>query len=148
MLVYRTAGGGGWKDRLDRPVEAVARDVAFGLVSREKALRGYGVVLDEHGTPDVAATEAERARQREERGAAPAFDFGPGLEETLAACEADTGLPAPRRAAPLRWSPLEDPEAARARVRAEWEAETAAGDGHGPSWQGGTREGADGGGLS
>ena len=28
MLVYRTAGGGGWKDRLDRPVEAVARDVA------------------------------------------------------------------------------------------------------------------------
>ena len=45
MLVFRTAGGGGWKDRLDRPVEAVARDVAFGLVSREKALAGYGVVL-------------------------------------------------------------------------------------------------------
>ena len=39
MLVYRTAGGGGWKDRLDRPVEAVVRDVALGLVSREKALR-------------------------------------------------------------------------------------------------------------
>ena len=38
MLIYRTAGGGGWKDRLDRPVEAVERDVAFGLVSREKAL--------------------------------------------------------------------------------------------------------------
>ena len=37
MLVYRTAGGGGWKDRLDRPAEAVARDVSFGLVSREKA---------------------------------------------------------------------------------------------------------------
>ena len=33
MLIYRTAGGGGWKDRLDRPVEAVERDVAFGLVS-------------------------------------------------------------------------------------------------------------------
>ena len=38
MLIYRTAGGGGWKDRLDRPVEAVERDVAFGLVTREKAL--------------------------------------------------------------------------------------------------------------
>ena len=43
MLVYRTAGGGGWKDRLDRPVEAVVRDVSFGLVSREKAKTGYGV---------------------------------------------------------------------------------------------------------
>ena len=40
MLVYRTAGGGGWKDRLDRPVEAVVRDVSFGLVSRENALAG------------------------------------------------------------------------------------------------------------
>ena len=40
MLIYRTAGGGGWKDRLDRPVEAVARDVAFGLViAREGAHR-------------------------------------------------------------------------------------------------------------
>src|SRR5205823_3780059 len=42
MLVYRTAGGGGWKDRLDRPVEAVVRDVSFGLVSAEEALEGYG----------------------------------------------------------------------------------------------------------
>ena len=40
MLVYRTAGGGGWKDRLDRPAELVARDVSFGLVSRELAQRG------------------------------------------------------------------------------------------------------------
>ena len=45
MLVYRTAGGGGWKDRLDRPAETVARDVSFGLVSREGAKAGYGVVL-------------------------------------------------------------------------------------------------------
>src|SRR5262249_53476304 len=47
MLVYKTAGGGGWKDRLDRPVEAVARDVAYGLVSREFAREGYGVVVSE-----------------------------------------------------------------------------------------------------
>ena len=40
------------------------------------------------------ATEAERARQREERGDALAFDFGPPLEEMLARCEAETGLDA------------------------------------------------------
>jgi N-methylhydantoinase B len=113
MLIYRTAGGGGWKDRLDRPVEAVERDVAFGLVSREKALSAYGVVV---GDPE--ATERERERQRVERGDALAFDFGPSLEETLASCEAETGLPAPKRAKPLRWSPLEDAAAAQARVRA------------------------------
>jgi N-methylhydantoinase B len=130
MLIYRTAGGGGWKDRLDREVEAVARDVAFGLVSREKARTAYGVVLGDDGTVDAAATEAERAAQRSARGNALAFDFGPSLEETLAACEAETGLPAPRPAEPLRWSPLEDADIARARVRASWEADLAAGDGH------------------
>ena len=60
MLVYRTAGGGGWKDRLDRPAETVARDVSFGLVSREFAKTGYGVVLAADGSVDEAATEAER----------------------------------------------------------------------------------------
>ena len=59
MLIYRTAGGGGWKDRLDRPAEAVARDVSFGLVSREKAQAGYGVVLGDDGTVDA---EADRGR--------------------------------------------------------------------------------------
>src|SRR5438034_794293 len=55
MLIYRTAGGGGWKDRLDRPVEAVVRDVSFGLVSREKAKAGYGVVLNDDGSTDPAS---------------------------------------------------------------------------------------------
>src|SRR5438132_1551896 len=59
MLIYRTAGGGGWKDRLERAVEAVARDVSFGLVSREQARVAYGVVF--HGDTveiDPEATEA------------------------------------------------------------------------------------------
>src|SRR5439155_24572862 len=107
VLVYRTAGGGGWKDRLDRPVEAVVRDVSFGLVSREKALSSYGVVIGENGAADVEATEAERARQREKRGEALAFDFGPPLEESLARCKDETGLDPPVPAKPLRWSPLE-----------------------------------------
>ena len=115
MLVYRTAGGGGWKDRLDRPVEAVVRDVSFGLVSRENALAGYGVVVADDGTADEAATEAERARQRAERGEAPSFDFGPSLEDVLANCKAETGLEPPTPARPLRWSPLE-PSDRRARA--------------------------------
>jgi N-methylhydantoinase B len=113
MLVYRTAGGGGWKDRLDRPVEAVERDVAFGLVSAEFAKEGYGVVVG-----DAAATEAERARQRDERGEAPAFDFGPPLDELIERCEAETGLAPPKPAVPLRWSPLQPGDEALAQVRA------------------------------
>ena len=63
MLIYRTAGGGGWKDRLDRPVEAVERDVAFGLVSAEKALArtAWSWATRRRRT-------AERARQKAERG--------------------------------------------------------------------------------
>ncbi len=118
MLVYRTAGGGGWKDRLDRPVEAVVRDVSFGLVSRKKALSAYGVVLGDDGSADLAATEAERARQREERGEPLPFDFGAPLDEVLARCEEETGLEPPTPAKPLRWSPLEPGGEALARVRA------------------------------
>ena len=117
MLVYRTAGGGGWKDRLDRPVEAVARDVELGLVSREKALASYGVVFAADGSVDAAATEQERERQRGERGEPLAFDFGPPLEEALANCKAETGLEPPTPAKPLRWSPLEDGAVTLARIR-------------------------------
>jgi N-methylhydantoinase B len=117
MLIYRTAGGGGWKDRLDRPADAVARDVSFGLVSREKALSAYGVVLRDDGGPDVEATDAERERQRRERGDALPFDFGPPLDQVLERCEEETGLEPPQPATPLRWSPLEPGEEALERVR-------------------------------
>jgi N-methylhydantoinase B len=117
MLVYRTAGGGGWKDRLERPVEAVTRDVQLGLVSREKALASYGVVIGDDGSADEEATERERERQRSERGEAPAFDFGPPLDEVIARCKEETGLEPPKPAVPLRWSPLEDGAEVLARVR-------------------------------
>ena len=118
MLVYRTAGGGGWKDRLDRPAEIVQRDVSYKLVSREYAKEGYGVVINEDGTVDEAATVAERDRQRAERGDAQAFDYGPPLAEVLANCKAETGLEPPTPAVPLRWSALESGEDAQKRVRA------------------------------
>ncbi|MFM7694860.1 MAG: hydantoinase B/oxoprolinase family protein [Actinomycetota bacterium] len=119
MLVYRTAGGGGWKDRLDRPVEAVVRDVSFGLVSAGYAKEGYGVVINADGSADEAATEKERERQRTERGDALFFDFGPPLEEILASCKAETGLEPPVPATPLKWSALEDGAEAQQRVRAK-----------------------------
>ena len=100
--------------------------MAFGLVSAEKALSSYGVVVGD----GCGHTEAERARQREERGEAKAFDFGPEMADALANCEAETGLKPPQPATPLRWSPLESGEAARARVRAAWEAEISEGNGH------------------
>lgn len=77
-LIYRTAGGGGWKDPLDRPAERVQLDVKRGLVSREKAARDYGVVLDPRTLEiDVAATEARRAQIRAARGEQGLFTFGP-----------------------------------------------------------------------
>jgi len=104
QLIYRTAGGGGWKDPLTRPPEAVQRDVRYGLVSREKALNDYGVVLRDDLTIDEAATEAKRAELAAARGEIKSFDFGPPLEELLANAEAETGLPAPRKPQPVRWA--------------------------------------------
>jgi N-methylhydantoinase B len=117
MLVYRTAGGGGWKDRLERPVDDVVRDVELGLVSREKALSSYGVVIADDGSADLGATERERERQGAERGDALDFDFGPPLAQVLASCKEETGLEPPTPAKPLRWSPLEDGAEALARLR-------------------------------
>ena len=59
----------------------------------EEGARRYGVVVG-----DAAATEALRTQMRADRPAElPVFDMGPPLEEILARCEAETGLPAPKR---------------------------------------------------
>ena len=75
-VVFKTAGSGGWGDPLDRDPAVVARDVRYGLVSREEAKASYGVVLmgDDHA--DLAATAAHRAAAKAERGTPPPFDFG------------------------------------------------------------------------
>ena len=112
MLVYRTAGGGGWKDPLERPIERVEADVAKGLVSAEKAKNDYGVIVG-----DAAATEALRAKMAAERGEVMDFDMGPPLDEILERCEAETGLPAPVPQEPLPWAEMESDEDALRRVR-------------------------------
>ncbi len=118
MLSYRTAGGGGWKDPLDRPVEKVVADVRKGLVSVHKARSDYGVVIDPRTLEaDVKATEELRAKVRAERGPVRDFDFGPPLEEILARCREDQGLEPPEKPRPLPWVRMETPEEAMARVR-------------------------------
>jgi N-methylhydantoinase B len=70
----------------------VELEVRRGLVTEEGARR-YGVVVG-----DPAATEALRAEMRAARPAElPVFDMGPPIEELLARCEEETGLPAPKR---------------------------------------------------
>ena len=76
-IVFRTAGGGGWGDPLEREAARVRNDVARGLMSADRAREGYGVILA--GDPvevDARATEELRGRLRHERPTPPLFDFG------------------------------------------------------------------------
>ncbi len=66
-LYVRWNGGGGWGDPITRDPEAVATDVAAGLVSTDAAQLIYGVALDGVGRPDAVATEQRRATIRTER---------------------------------------------------------------------------------
>lgn len=77
VLVYETAGGGGWKDPLDRPIEKVQKDVVRKLVSVQKAKSDYGVELDPATlAPDIRATEHLRADMRTARARIPKYTFG------------------------------------------------------------------------
>jgi N-methylhydantoinase B len=56
-----TPGGGGYGDPLTRQPERVARDVRLGYVTLASARSEYGVVVDEDGAIDAAATTALRS---------------------------------------------------------------------------------------
>jgi len=78
QLIYDTAGGGGWKNPLDRPAPFQPADVRRKLVSVDKARDDYGVVLSaETFDVDTAATEKLRKRIRQDRGDTGKFTFGP-----------------------------------------------------------------------
>ncbi len=64
VVVMRSSGGGGYGDPLLRDPGLVRRDVSQGTVSKQRAVEGYGVVLDAAGAVDAGATEAERASIR------------------------------------------------------------------------------------
>ncbi len=58
---FYSAGGGGYGDPHERPVEAVVEDIAAGLLSVEKAEHDYGVIVDPGRlTADLEATERVR----------------------------------------------------------------------------------------
>ena len=76
---FGTQGGGGWGDPLARPLAAVARDVAEGLISVERARDVYGALFT-GTTLDWEATERHRTQLRATRGPLPAFAFGPERE--------------------------------------------------------------------
>lgn len=75
-LLFRTAGGGGLGDPLERDSERVAREVRQGLISETAARNEYGVVLN-HGTVDTEATEKKRQSIRDTRDDPSEFDYGP-----------------------------------------------------------------------
>jgi N-methylhydantoinase B len=64
VLRLSTSGGGGWGHPFDRQIDRVRRDVLGGVVSVGAAREDYGVVVDESGEIDAAATAALRARPR------------------------------------------------------------------------------------
>jgi N-methylhydantoinase B len=60
LVTTYLSGGGGYGDPLERSLDAVAADLRGGLLSATKAREAYGVICDEAGEIDRAATAAER----------------------------------------------------------------------------------------
>ena len=89
-IVFRTAGGGGWGDPLERDPARVHADVRRKLMTTQVAERDYGVVLSGDGsTLDAPATQAKRESIRRSRGGPlPTYDFGVPEWERVALPEA------------------------------------------------------------
>ncbi|MEH6582354.1 MAG: hydantoinase B/oxoprolinase family protein [Halioglobus sp.] len=95
VLYFNTWGGGGWGDPFQREPELVRQDVERRLVTREGAKR-YGVVIDDTGVVDAAATTSMRDKLILERGEdIPVFNFGGDVEDVRARCLEETHLPPP-----------------------------------------------------
>jgi N-methylhydantoinase B len=80
VLRITTSAGGGFGDPLDRPEEAIARDLRSGLVTAARAEQAYGVVFGADGAIDAAATAARRAALLAARGEPAQFLLGPERE--------------------------------------------------------------------
>jgi N-methylhydantoinase B len=76
-VIFRTAGGGGWGDPLERDAARVRNDVARKLMSAEKAREDYGVVLaGKRLEVDRRTTDELRDSLRRKRKQLKLFDFG------------------------------------------------------------------------
>ena len=107
ILHFRTWGGGGWGDPLERPADRVLYDVEGGLASIEGARR-YGVVVEEgegRCRVDQEATAALRDEMRRDRGnEPPLFDKGGSIDDLIARCRQETGLEPPRPPIVPQWA--------------------------------------------
>ena len=76
-VIFRTAGGGGWGDPLERDAVRTRNDVARKLMSETRAREQYGVVLS-GGWLDIdhRATDELRESMRRNRKQPRLFDFG------------------------------------------------------------------------
>ena len=91
-VVFRTAGGGGWGDPLERDVKRTRDDVARRLLSETKARTEYGVVLAGSGLDiERRATEELRDSMRRNRKTPKLFDFGERKENASATRAAHAG---------------------------------------------------------
>jgi N-methylhydantoinase B len=61
-IIIRSAGGGGYGDPLKRDTARVATDLREGLISEQSAKETYGLVLDDRGEVDSAATAVTRSK--------------------------------------------------------------------------------------
>ena len=76
-IVFRTAGGGGWGDPLERDPQRVRNDVARKLTTLDKAREAYGVVIGgRRHELDLRATTDLREALKHGRKALELFDFG------------------------------------------------------------------------
>jgi N-methylhydantoinase B len=76
-IVFRTAGGGGWGDPLERDPVRVRNDVARKLVGADAARAHYGVVLKGADIEvDGRATDDLRESMKRNRKPLQTFDFG------------------------------------------------------------------------
>ena len=84
--ILRSGGGGGFGSPLDRDLDALARDVRCGYVSKDAAEKYYGAVFEpETNRIAAAATEIKRSEMRRQ---------GLPQDEPIA----DTGVPPPATA--------------------------------------------------
>lgn len=78
IVRFRSPGGGGYGDPLERDSAHVLDDLERGFVSAEAAEALYGIVLDGRGGVDEKATHSRRAAIRADRGSdeQPMFALG------------------------------------------------------------------------
>jgi len=74
ILELRLAGGAGYGDPLDRPVDEVRRDLDHGYITAAGAEREYGCVLGDDGI-DTAATASRRLQLKTSRSTELRRDF-------------------------------------------------------------------------